>query len=114
MPAAISPAVFNRVRPSAVAEMISDKYFCRDSVLISLSKPGCAAADIPVLSRLIKAVFFFKDESREEPTGKTSVLNIRTAPKGYRIALYHESPPRHSDLCHVELLYHKVNIEVLP
>jgi len=52
--------------------MISDKYFCSDNALISPSNVACAAADIPVRMRLMKAVFFFKDESKVPATSNRS------------------------------------------
>jgi hypothetical protein len=64
----MSPAVFNLLKPSAVAEMISERYFWRDNVRISDRKVSCAADDNPVLRRLINAVFFLSDESRESAT----------------------------------------------
>jgi hypothetical protein len=58
------------VSPSAVAEMISDRYFCRERVLISLRKVLRAEAAMPVRSRLMKAVFFLREESSEALTSK--------------------------------------------
>jgi hypothetical protein len=66
----ISPAVLSFVSPSAVAETISDRYFCRERVLISLRKVLRAEAAMPVRSRLMKAVFFLREESSEALTSK--------------------------------------------
>jgi hypothetical protein len=68
----ISPAVLSFVSPSAVAEMISDRYFWRERVLISLRKVLRAEAAMPVRSRLMKAVFFLREESSEALTSKRS------------------------------------------
>ena len=72
IPAAISLAVFSLLRPSAVAEMISERYFSSDRVLISLRRVAWPVALIPVRSRLMKAVFFLRDESSEEATENRS------------------------------------------
>jgi hypothetical protein len=53
------------VRPSKQAEMISDKYLCRERVQISCRKTVWPAALMAVRRRLMKAVFFFMDESSE-------------------------------------------------
>ena len=57
--------------------MTSDRYFCSDNERISWRKVVVLAAVIAVRSRLMKAVFFFKDESRELLTLKRSVSEIR-------------------------------------
>ena len=64
-PAAISPAVFNLQSPSKQADTISVRYLCSESVLISWRKVLTDAAFIPVRSRLMKAVFFFRLESSD-------------------------------------------------
>jgi hypothetical protein len=48
--------------------MISERYFWRDRVRISARKVSWAAEERPVLRRLINAVFFLSDESRELAT----------------------------------------------
>lgn len=52
--------------------MISDRYLCKLRVRISWRKVDSVALVMAVRSRLIKAVFFFKDESRVLLTANTS------------------------------------------
>jgi len=55
--------------------MISDRYFERLTVRISWRKVLSVAGEMAVRNRLIKAVFFFKVESRDLPTGKMSICH---------------------------------------
>jgi hypothetical protein len=50
--------------------MISDRYLCRLRVRISCRKVLSVAADTAVRRRLMKAVFFFREESRDLLTSK--------------------------------------------
>ena len=52
--------------------MTSERYFCRESERISWIKPTVLEEVMAVLRRLMKAVFFFKDESSELLVEKTS------------------------------------------
>lgn len=61
--------------PSKQAETISVRYLWSDSVRISWRNVGTPAGLMAVRARLIKAVFFFKFESRDPCTTKTSTLN---------------------------------------
>ena len=45
--------------------MISDRYLCKERVLISPRNAERAEAVTPVRKRFIKVVFFFNDESRD-------------------------------------------------
>lgn len=45
--------------------MTSERYFCRESERISWMKATVLEDVMAVLRRLMKAVFFFKDESSE-------------------------------------------------
>lgn len=54
--------------------MISERYLWSERVRISVRKVWRAGAVIPMRRRLIKAVFFFKAESRDLLTGKISIL----------------------------------------
>lgn len=54
--------------------MISERYFCNESDLISLRKVLRAEDVTPVRSRLMKAVFFLREESSEALTSKRSCL----------------------------------------
>lgn len=56
--------------------MISERYFCNESDRISCRKVGALVAVIAVRKRLMKAVFFFRAESRLELMGKVSVHAI--------------------------------------
>lgn len=49
--------------------MISERYLCRLSVRISCRKVLRVGAVIAVRKRFMKAVFFFRDESRDLLTG---------------------------------------------
>ena len=53
--------------------MISERYLDRLRVRISWRKVFNVDGVIAVRSLLMKAVFFFREESREELTGKTSM-----------------------------------------
>lgn len=53
--------------------MISDRYLWSERVRMSDRNVDCAEALIPVRRRLMKAVFFFRAESRDLLTGKTSI-----------------------------------------
>jgi len=53
--------------------MISDKYLCKLRVRISWRKVLRVAAVIAVRRRLMKAVFFFREESRDLLTWNMSV-----------------------------------------
>lgn len=53
-------------------------YFCSDNVRTSVRKPERAVEVMPVRRRLMKAVFFFRDESRELLTSRTP--EIASAP----------------------------------
>lgn len=56
--------------------MISERYLVRLRVLISCKKVFRVAEEIAVRNRLMKAVFFLSDESRDLPTGKTATQNV--------------------------------------
>lgn len=60
--------------------MTSDRYLCKDKERISCRKVLELAAVIAVLSRLMKAVFFFRDESRELLTTNWSSPGINDSP----------------------------------
>ena len=78
--------------------MISDKYLERLKVRISWMNVVCVAAVIAVRRRLIKAVFFFSDESSELLMENTSTRMISDdAPSlnhsetGHKSYLFHRS-----------------------
>ena len=52
--------------------MTSDRYFCNDKERVSCRKVVVLDAVIAVRRRLMKAVFFFSDESSEGFVGSTS------------------------------------------
>ncbi len=56
-------------------------YFCSDSVRTSARNPVSAVEVMPVRRRLMKAVFFFRDESRELLTSRTSGFQINSRSK---------------------------------
>ena len=56
--------------------MISERYLWSDKVRTSWRKILSAVAVMPVRRRLMKAVFFFSDESSELLTGKTSAPRV--------------------------------------
>ena len=51
--------------------MTSERYLWRESDRTSCKKVGAVDSEMAVRKRLMKAVFFFKAESREVLTGKT-------------------------------------------
>jgi hypothetical protein len=62
----ISAALLHFARPSLEAIEISERYLSKLSVAVSLIKTCTfSLACRPVLSRLMNAVFFFRDESNE-------------------------------------------------
>lgn len=54
-------------------------YFCSDSVRTSVRKPVRAVEVIPVRRRLMKAVFFLREESREVLTSRISWIALAGA-----------------------------------
>ena len=74
--------------------MISDIYFCSDNVRISVINPVRAVGVMPVRKRLMKAVFFLSDESRELLTSRISGIALVRAAESAGDGLYLCLPPR--------------------
>lgn len=62
--------------------MISERYLCKDKVRISCRKMFRVGAVTAVRNRLMNAVFFFSDESRELLVGKMSITRFER--EGYQ------------------------------
>lgn len=68
----MSEGVLSLARPSAQAEMISERYLERERVRISWMNVLDVEPTMAVRRRRMNAVFFFREDSREFSTGKTS------------------------------------------